>query len=95
MRRTNYSLKGKYMKWQSEHPNFMTPNVEELFTKGKKVVELSSGRRMFSENKLMYGVSPSEFIGGEKQFRTIQDKGKPFYNKKKAKSFAIKLLGEI
>ena len=89
------NIKSSFRKWQKDHPNFMTPTIEELLAKDNHIVEVSSGTRLFQPNKLMFGVSPAKFIGGEKQFQTITDKGKSFYSKVKAKAFAKKLLKDL
>ena len=88
----NNKDKLRFKMWQKQHPNFMTPDVEELQTKGDKFFELSSGSKMFSNNynDRMYGVSVLKKKG--LKFETVPDLGKPFDDKKKAKAYMKKLM---
>ena len=88
------SVRSEFRKWHKDHPNFITPWIEKLAVKGNKVVELSSGRKMFQDdyNKLMYGVTKVERVGPNK-FKTLG--GKPFQTEKGAMSYFKKLKKAI
>jgi hypothetical protein len=40
------TLKRDFRKWAKDHPNFMTPNIVELFEKDNTIIEVSEGSRM-------------------------------------------------
>ncbi len=78
----------EYMKWQKQHPNFMTPNVEKVAIKGNTIIELSSGSGFLGNNKL-YGVSVLHKTPAG--FKTDNKKGKPFHNRRNAEKYFKKL----
>jgi hypothetical protein len=88
----NYWQKGgkldiiKYKKWQADHPNFMSPNIIKLITKGNNsIIEVSQGRGF--EGQKIYGVS---IINQTKDgFETDQsDLNQMFENKDEAINYA-------
>lgn len=88
------TIRTEFLRWHNKHPNFATPWIEKLAVKGNKVVELSSGRKMFQDdyNKLMYGVTMLEKIGPNK-FKTLV--GKPFQTENGAMNYFNKLKRTI
>jgi hypothetical protein len=79
-------IRKDFLKWQSKHPNFMTPNVESILTKGENVIEVSSGRGM--ENETMYGVTHIK-KRADGSFETVD--GKPFNDRFSADKYARNL----
>lgn len=74
--------------WQVRHPNFMTPHVDLILTKGNRVVEMSSGTGFKDEP--IFGVTEFEYLGGTKQFKNT-GKGKMFMKKFLADAYADKI----
>ena len=49
------SIRDEFRTWQKDHPNFVTPDLLEIKTIGKHVVELSEGEGLAHEK--IYGVT--------------------------------------
>ena len=48
-------MKNRFLKWQKDHPNFITPNLVEIKEIRGRIVELSKGTGFNGET--VYGVS--------------------------------------
>jgi len=53
----------EYRRWAKEHPNFMTPHIVKLTSKGNTIVEISRGTDF--NDKPIYGVTKVKYDNGK------------------------------
>jgi len=85
----------KFNRWQRQHPNFMTPNIERIKLHKNTIVEVSSGRGFpNSKGKApnIYGVSVIRRQGSTFKTTGSMRWNKMFYSKARAISHANKLM---
>ncbi|KKL06264.1 hypothetical protein LCGC14_2597750 [marine sediment metagenome] len=89
--KTKKATKQSFIRWQSDHPNFMTPKVEhirEVFKGNRQYfVELSYGEGfdkyehphpMAGLRRPLFGVSIIQWVKTKKCFKTLGGKAKSF-----------------
>jgi len=82
------NIRNAYKKWQDQHPNFITPELEKFSIRKPYVIELSSGHG--TDNSKMFGVSV--FMKDAEQGRGAfvaadHDLNKPFHDKTEARNY--------
>lgn len=86
---------GEFRRWQSRHPNFITPRLLRVKPVGEYIIELSKGEGIRHEP--LYGVTLLERKDYEK-FDNIgwkADASKPFYNLKEADRYFKSLVDAV
>lgn len=81
--------KAGFRTWHKDHPNFMTPEIIEIFEKGDKVVEISRGTGF--EDEPIFGVT--KLRKTSTGYNSLG--GKMFYTIDEARSFAKKMKEEL
>ena len=87
-----HDLESKFARWQSKHPNFMTPKFVSLrVISDQLVIEISSGRGITNER--IYGVTVFRYRPERGDFDNseFRDLNKMFYSSDSARKYATKI----